>query len=147
MVFFLSWVCVSIVYVIFDVVGVVCVVVVVVVVAAIVVVGTVDINSSIFFICSLCDPESVQPGQKRWQDVGIAVCVKCPAMPPYCHFFHSYMLQTFLRTFLCLMHFRNASEMSYVLVHTYIFIFREKQRVPDGGAWFVPLILHLHICL
>lgn len=25
-------------------------------------------------------------GEKRWQDVGIAVCVHCPAMPPYRHF-------------------------------------------------------------
>lgn len=30
--------------------------------------------------------EAVRLGEKRWQDVGIAVCVKCPAMPPYCHF-------------------------------------------------------------
>ncbi len=28
-------------------------------------------------------------GEKTWQDVGIAVCNHCPAMPPYCHFFTS----------------------------------------------------------
>lgn len=31
--------------------------------------------------------EAVRLGKKRWQDVGIAVCVHRPAMPPYCHFF------------------------------------------------------------
>ncbi len=41
------------------------------------------------FIRSRGEENVFRWGEKIWQDVGIAVCIYCPAMPPYCHFFTS----------------------------------------------------------
>lgn len=99
--------------------------------------------SSVFFLCSLPDKEAVRLGEKRWQDVGIAVCVHRPAMPPYCHFLLLYAANVPMDFFFffCSLCFKRRSSLDIrdLHLHSYSITLYRESAFPWLRSLFSPI--------